>query len=130
MDIATQNTIVSAIAEIFPATIIDRREQPSHGYRAVHVIARPRVLPIEIQVRTRLQHLWAEISENLADQLGVDVKYGGEPDIARQSFGYMRDIVKRFEMLESRTMTVRTEDIKGEMEALKNDIQQILTEFV
>lgn len=47
-DIATQNNIVSAIVEIFPATIIDRREQPSHGYRAVHVIVRPNVLPIEI----------------------------------------------------------------------------------
>ncbi len=121
--------MVSAIAKIFPTTIIDRREQPSHGYRAGHVIARPNVLPIEIQVRTRLQHLWAEISEKLADRLGIDVKYGGGPDIARQSLEYMRDIVKRFEMLEARTLTVRTENIKVEMEESRNEIQQILSRF-
>lgn len=130
MDIATQNAIVSAIAGIFPATIIDRRQRPSHGYRAVHVIARPNILPIEVQVRTRLQHLWAEISEKLADQLGVDVKYGGGPHMARQYLDHMGNIVKRFETLESRAMTARTEDVKGALEALKNDIQQILTKFV
>ncbi len=128
-DIATQNNIVSAIVEIFPATIIDRREQPSHGYRAVHVIVRPNVLPIEIQVRTRLQHLWAEISEKLADKLGIDVKYGGGPDIARQSLDYMGDIVKRLEMLEYLARTLPTEDIKSQMATIRNDIEQILTRF-
>lgn len=129
VDITAQDTMVSAIAKIFPATIIDRRGQPSHGYRAVHVIARPNVLPIEIQVRTRLQHLWAEISEKLADQFGIEVKYGGGPDIARQSLESMRDIVKRFEMLEAKHITFRTENTKGEMEEMRNEIQQMLTRF-
>src|SRR6266704_1936073 len=47
--------------------IIDRRDTPSHGYRAVHVIVRHSGKLVEIQVRTALQHLWAELSEKLAD---------------------------------------------------------------
>jgi ppGpp synthetase/RelA/SpoT-type nucleotidyltranferase len=34
--------------------VIDRRINPSHGYRAVHIIAKVSGMPIEIQVRTSL----------------------------------------------------------------------------
>jgi ppGpp synthetase/RelA/SpoT-type nucleotidyltranferase len=37
--------------------VIDRREKPSHGYRAVHVIVECGGRMVEIQVRTELQHL-------------------------------------------------------------------------
>lgn len=57
--------------------IVDRREKPSHGYRAVHVLARVSGKLIEIQVRTRLQHLWAEVSEKRADTFDPALKYGG-----------------------------------------------------
>jgi ppGpp synthetase/RelA/SpoT-type nucleotidyltranferase len=40
--------------------IDDRREKPSHGYRAVHVIPRVDAHSIEIQVRTPLQDIWAQ----------------------------------------------------------------------
>jgi ppGpp synthetase/RelA/SpoT-type nucleotidyltranferase len=56
--------------------IIDRRENPSHGYRAVHIVTFAFGLPVEVQVRTHLQHIWADISEKLADQYGQDIKYG------------------------------------------------------
>lgn len=56
----------------------DRRHRPSHGYRAIHLIVRINGKPVEIQIRTTLQHLWAEISEILADVHGNEVKYGGE----------------------------------------------------
>jgi ppGpp synthetase/RelA/SpoT-type nucleotidyltranferase len=36
--------------------VIDRRAEPMHGYRAVHVIVFPDGAPIEIQVRTAWQH--------------------------------------------------------------------------
>jgi hypothetical protein len=76
-DMRAQDSVVGSIAQAFPATVIDRRQKPSHGYRAVHIIARPGTRPIEIQVRTAMQHLWAECSEKAADRFGIEVKYGG-----------------------------------------------------
>lgn len=64
------------------ATVVDRRKVPSYGYRAVHVIAKLHGRQVEIQVRTALQHSWAELSEKLSDRLGPSLKYGeGDPSI-------------------------------------------------
>jgi hypothetical protein len=82
-DIAEQDRVVAAICEAFPdASVIDRRQNPSHGYRAVHVIARTEGKLVEAQIRTSLQHLWAELSEKFSDMVDPAIKYGGgEPPI-------------------------------------------------
>ena len=59
---------------------IDRRERPSYGYRAVHVIVYTETVPVEIQVRTKLQDAWAQISEKLGDIWGRGLRYGLGPD--------------------------------------------------
>ncbi|TDQ53768.1 RelA/SpoT domain-containing protein [Actinorugispora endophytica] len=59
--------------------VIDRRAAPSHGYRAVHVVVYPHGIPVEVQVRTRLQHEWAEAFERFADAVGRGVRYGEPP---------------------------------------------------
>ena len=59
--------------------IIDRRLKPVQGYRAVHVIVYPDGYPIEVQVRTEWQHMWAEWFERLADQYGRGIRYGEPP---------------------------------------------------
>jgi ppGpp synthetase/RelA/SpoT-type nucleotidyltranferase len=61
------------------ADIVDRRASPSHGYRAVHVIVRVDGKPVEIQVRSLLQHRWAELSEKASDLVDPELKYGGGP---------------------------------------------------
>jgi putative GTP pyrophosphokinase len=77
-DIVTQDSVVESLKSLFEHTsIVDRRKQPSHGYRAVHVIASYRDKLIEIQVRTSLQHLWAELSEKFSDIVDPVIKYGG-----------------------------------------------------
>jgi GTP pyrophosphokinase len=74
-----QDRTVAQILTLFPdATIIDRRDRPSHGYRAVHVITSSEK-PVEIQIRTALQHKWAEMSEKLADVVDPRLKYGEGP---------------------------------------------------
>jgi len=56
MGLGTQNQMVERIAGLFDgARIVDRRQHPSYGYRAVHVIPEVHGYPVEIQVRTRLQ---------------------------------------------------------------------------
>ena len=77
-DINTQESVVKSLVGLFEhTTIIDRRERPSHGYRAVHVVVNQGGKLIEIQVRTSLQQLWAELSEKYADVVDPAIKYGG-----------------------------------------------------
>jgi ppGpp synthetase/RelA/SpoT-type nucleotidyltranferase len=81
---ADQDRIVAEIAQRFPADprtpkIIDRRVNPSHGYRAVHVVVTLDGVTIEVQVRTLMQHVWADLMERLADRLGRQIRYGQPP---------------------------------------------------
>lgn len=73
----TVNRLQTAMAALGRVRIVDRRRRPSYGYRAVHLIVTIDGKPVEVQVRTLIQHLWAELSEKAADRFGVDVKYGG-----------------------------------------------------
>ncbi|UOY01737.1 hypothetical protein [Blastococcus sp. PRF04-17] len=81
--LAEQDVVVGVIKRVFQcpdAQIIDRRAQPEAGYRAVHVVLPLCGVHVEVQVRTRLQHHWAELFERLADQWGRQIRYGGAPD--------------------------------------------------
>ena len=80
VDLIKQDEIVKKIVDAIPITrVIDRRTRPTHGYRAVHVIATLDERLIEIQVRTQLQDLWAQAMERLADEAGREIRYGGAP---------------------------------------------------
>ena len=78
--IEAQDGVVQFVLIGFPAAAVtDRRESPSNGYRAVHVVVRIGQYAVEVQVRTALQHRWAELSEKLADRFDPSIKYGGGP---------------------------------------------------
>ena len=77
-DILKQNSVINSVSSLFEQTaIVDRREKPSHSYRAVHIIVEIEGKPVEIQIRTSLQHIWAELSEKLSDVVDPTIKYGG-----------------------------------------------------
>jgi len=81
---AVQDRVAGQVRELFAADartprLIDRRVEPIQGYRALHVIVYPDGYPIEVQVRTEWQHLWAEWFERLADQYGRGIRYGEPP---------------------------------------------------
>ena len=76
-EMANQERVVESLKKVFDnATVVDRKEHPSHGYRAVHVIVQHVGKLVEIQVRTSLQHVWAELSEKLSDVVDPGIKYG------------------------------------------------------
>jgi ppGpp synthetase/RelA/SpoT-type nucleotidyltranferase len=59
---------------------VDRRMNPSHGYRAVHLVVQVGPAPVEIQIRTDLEDTWAQIVERLGDRWGRGIRYGGPPE--------------------------------------------------
>jgi ppGpp synthetase/RelA/SpoT-type nucleotidyltranferase len=123
-DILEEDQVVERLkATLVKAVVSDRRKHPSYGYRAVHIIARARNRPIEIQVRTELQHLWAQLSERLSDALGSAIKYGGgDPDV-RKRLAEMSDLIGSFEVLESGPVAAELTERVGQ---LKQEIRKIL----
>lgn len=74
-----QDTLVERLVDLVSGDrrapkVVDRRQVPMHGYAAVHVIVFPGDVPIEIQVRTRWQHEWADLFEKLADRVGRGIR--------------------------------------------------------
>ena len=51
--------------------------------------------PVEVQVRTKPQHVWAELSEKLADRRDPALKYGGGPPRIRQALENFSAVVSR-----------------------------------
>jgi ppGpp synthetase/RelA/SpoT-type nucleotidyltranferase len=81
MNRSEQDELVDVIVELFPgADKTDRRQEPSYGYRAVHVVVEMDQRFVEIQVRTVLQDLWAQMIERLADVWGRGIRYGEPPN--------------------------------------------------
>lgn len=75
-----QDGLTAAVASQFPgARVVDRRAVPMHGYRAVHVVIQVSGCWIEVQLRTLLQHAWAEVFERAADIIGRRIRYGELP---------------------------------------------------
>lgn len=98
-----QELLVTRLRQVFPeATVVDRRPSPSHGYRAVHVIPEISNKAVEIQVRTELQHLWAELSEKLSDVLDPAIKYGGGAEDIRSMLTVVSKAVEENEGIQQR----------------------------
>jgi putative GTP pyrophosphokinase len=97
-DVSAQDEVVERLkSALREAVIIDRRKQPRYGYRAVHIIATARGKAIEVQVRTELQHLWAQLSEKLSDVLDPTIKYGGGSPVVRDVLSGSSDNVAELE---------------------------------
>jgi ppGpp synthetase/RelA/SpoT-type nucleotidyltranferase len=103
-------------ASLFPGSQVDdHRERPSYGYRAVHLIVTSHGdRMVEIQIRTRDQDRWAQVSERLAVQFGAEVKYGGGPQWVREALSRYSETVKACEPLEWQhwDMSHKVQDMK------------------
>ncbi len=101
-DVFTQDRTTAILRDTFPETrVMDRRKNPSHGYRAVHVIVMTQEVSVEIQVRTALQDLWAELSEKLSDVVDSSIKYGGGDPEDQQWLLLISDSIAGWEELET-----------------------------
>ena len=132
-NIKAQERAVQSLRRAFPnAIIVDRRTNPSHGYRAVHVIARISEQLIEVQVRSTLQHLWAEFSERLSDRVDPSIKYGSGNAQIRQVLSQTSEMVTEFEDLEKDSKAgILQKRLRGErMTQLKQRITEHLNQLI
>ena len=115
-----QEHLCSALKAIFREyKVIDRRTNPSFGYRAIHFMVRVDSKLVEIQIRAVFQHLWSELSEDFADKEGHDLKYGGGDKRLLAFLEELSDNVhaSELELLHS-GLRLRTEQIEAEFKAL------------
>jgi ppGpp synthetase/RelA/SpoT-type nucleotidyltranferase len=82
--IVQQNILLAALREGFPNAKFADKRHDTGTYRAVHVIIKHENLPFELQIRTKIQHDWAQLSEDFAAQYGSEVKYGHGPDEVKE----------------------------------------------
>lgn len=97
-DVNQQDIAVALLSAAFPDhDLKDRRDAPTHGYRAVHLIVKDGRLRYEIQLRTRLQQIWATIVERLIDPFGIEIKYGGGPSIIQSRLQGLSSMIGAYE---------------------------------
>ena len=110
MGLLEQDEIVAKILGAFPnSKPIDLRDKGRSGYRAVHVVVPIDECTVEVQVRTQMQDLWANLIESFEGEMGRDVRYGGKPDFPRRRVSGIRQSG-------SHLRPTQTQTIKGMME--------------
>jgi ppGpp synthetase/RelA/SpoT-type nucleotidyltranferase len=141
-----QDRRVLQIAESFQdVEQIDRRAQPSFGYRAVHLVVKLEGFSVEVQVRTHLQDLWAQVMERLADTWGRQIRYGEPPDapdhevapgVTRQVFvellSRLSAVIDAYEKATARMERidqVLTVDLRDEMAAAEGELRSLLADL-
>lgn len=138
-NIFNQESVVQSLENLFENIIIvDRRKQPSHGYRAVHVIVNHLGKAIEIQVRTSLQHLWAELSEKFSDVVNPAIKYGGGDESIQTTLKTLSSLVAFTESLEVTPASMAaqlssqdeiTEDKKQRMLSFQHGVSELMQDM-
>lgn len=102
---ADQDDVVARVAAQLPdderpPKLIDRRLDPRAGYRAVHLEVRREGILLEVQVRTALQHQWAELFEHTADRLGRGLRYGEPVPLAPEAETLVRTLDETAAMID------------------------------
>jgi putative GTP pyrophosphokinase len=135
-DVVRQDAAVECLTKAFAeTTVVDRRKIPSYGYRAVHVIVRQHGTPVEIQVRTELQHGWAQLSEKLGDIVDPSIKYGGGPDSLKSNLLKLSETVGKMEVLETRILSAESHsksiaEIDAEFAEIKKEFKGLLETLI
>lgn len=107
-DIQAQDAMCDvATVMLGDVSIVDRRVNPTNGYRAVHLIAKHQGKAVEIQVRTRVQHAWAEMSEKISDTYGQGIKYGKGEEWAVSFLNSLSKLTAELERIRSDKKDVR-----------------------
>ena len=102
-----QDMVVGLTGKVFPnSKIIDDRDGGDH-YHRLHVICAAPSGPLEIQVRTLLQHLWANESETFGENVKGGAATGEIKEYLEELSTLVRDIEQGDLNLEDVSLTSR-----------------------
>jgi putative GTP pyrophosphokinase len=87
-------------------------EPKSSGYRALHLIVKRMGYPIEVQLRTIGQDVWANQVEEIGRQFGVELKFGARHAHLDSIFLAMAELIARSDRGELSPHNLR-ESLKG-----------------
>lgn len=133
--IADQTQIAEEVIGLFPgAKLIDRRVQPNHGYRALHIIAPIDSVFIEVQLRTSLQDAWAQAMEKVSDLFGRGLRYGEQPTSPRsgplvEALGELSDTIARFEEAASSSAVAISDTLHAQIHDGLKRLNGLLTQL-
>lgn len=130
-------------AQDFTCKTDDLRDDPSFGYRAVHVIVQLGQVRVEVQVRTELQDIWAQLVEYLGDTWGRAIRYGGEPEnpdakirsgelvvsrrAAMRVLGSLSDLIATIER--HRASLVRSQERLDRLKQIVQDVDELVAGY-
>ena len=90
------------------------------GYRAVHIVVSRDNYPIEIQLRTKDQHLWAQTVESFNGLLGQNYKQEGDHDVQE-----LMALISQMQQAAERGEEISTEKLR-EMRRLRDRVFELL----
>lgn len=82
-------------------------EPKESGYRALHLIVRRRGYPIEVQLRTIGQDMWANSVEDTGHELGIGFKFGEGDPRAHELFASVAEMIAAFDRGEVSSVKLR-----------------------
>ena len=123
-DEVQQDGVLQSLQRLFPdAAMVDRRRQPSHGYRAVHLIVRQSAKRVEVQVRSFLQDKWAALAEKFSEREPA-IKYGGGNEETLRGLETLSRLVANFETLDKTLRVVEKAEIRGSLAQARDTLLQ------
>jgi ppGpp synthetase/RelA/SpoT-type nucleotidyltranferase len=81
-------------------------------------------IPIEVQIRTLLQNVWAEVSEKLADVVDPSIKYGGGPTDVKTLLKSLSNSIAEIEDLEYNLYRLKEGGIRTQLEPRLIEIEE------
>jgi putative GTP pyrophosphokinase len=126
-----QDAVASRLKHRFPdARTVDRRLHPRFGYRAFHLIIPWNNISYELQLRTRVQHAWAQAIERLSDGAFPDLKYGAGSDAVLHQIEAGSRAISEYERVEAELFELQQlADTRGALASFRPQVAAIRARF-
>ena len=119
---------VGEVARDHSMKFIDRMTDPRAGYRALHLEVKRNGVRAEIQIRSQMQHEWADAMERFADKAGRDVRYVGNYDFQLLSGDARLLAVKCWNYLSMWSLEINSFERNGSPDSWRSYVDYLATE--